>query len=157
MKKISRLLLVSALGLSMLLTGCSNNKTNPQMDALQGQISQLQKENEKLLTQIGELQKQIEVLNQKEEEHTGGESTKTSIEYPVYAANIDTMEKEEIGAVQIDQTADLLTKLNALAQTLSIANFEGLPITVQEIKDIDGKKVAIINLKEDASKEVGWM
>ncbi|MGL4739151.1 MAG: bZIP transcription factor [Cellulosilyticaceae bacterium] len=162
MKHIVRLFLASTLVFTLIMTGCSS-KTNPQIDALQGQISQLQKENEKLLTQVQDLQKQIEVLNQKEAGHTQEEAEKEpdevgqTVEYPVYSSDIDTLEKEEIGFAKVEEGKDLLTILNALADTLSETNFEGLPIDVTEIKDVNGKKIAIIDLREDATKEIGWM
>lgn len=158
MKKITRLVLAGTLVFSLLLTGCSSKKSNPQMDALQGQISQLQKENEKLLTQVQDLQKQIEVLKEKEEEHLQEPETEESkITYPVYGADLDTLEKEEIGMTESEEGEDILTTLKHLAATLSESNFEGLPILVTDIKEIEGKKIAIIDLKEDPAKEASWM
>lgn len=159
MQKIGKLFFVVALGGTMLFTGCTSSKTNPQIDALQGQITQLQKENENLLKQVSDLQKQIEGLNEKEVSHETNENTsaKTTVEYPVYSSDIDTLEKEVIGTAKVDQPMSLLERLNELGKALSEVNFEGLPIVVEEIKDIKGKQIAIINLKEDASKEVGWM
>lgn len=159
MQKIGKLFFVVALGGTMLFTGCTSSKTNPQIDALQGQITQLQKENENLVKQVSDLQKQIEGLNEKEVNHETNENTsvETTVEYPVYSSDIDTLEKEVIGTAKVDQPMSLLERLNELGKALSEVNFEGLPIVVEEIKDIKGKQIAIINLKEDASKEVGWM
>lgn len=175
MKKIARLFLTSTLVLTLMATGCSS-KTNPQMDALQGQISQLQKENEKLLTQVQDLQKQIGVLNKKEADEIDEQEqpkdskdskdqkedekapvTGETVEYSVYAADVETLEKEEISTTKVNEEQDLLGTLNALADTLSETNFDGLPIEVTEIKDVNGKKIAIVDLREDESKEVGWM
>ena len=167
MKKIGKLFLVLTFSGTLLVTGCAPTKANPQLDALQGQISHLQKENENLVKQVSELQKQIDDLHNKEqlqddnivEEEIIDDSNVTTDTafYPVYGVDMDTLEKEVLATEEVDASSTLLAKLNRLAWSLSEVNFDGLPILVEEISEVGGKQIAIINLKEDSSKDIGWM
>lgn len=71
--------------------------------------------------------------------------------YAVYTANTFTMDKEIYFWMYIPGSQSIKQRLDVLARALSQTNFNNLPIEVMKIEEVDGKRVAVINLKE--SKE----
>lgn len=74
----------------------------------------------------------------------------------LFTADADTYVKKEEGTIQVDESLSIEKKLTLIANELSKTQFENLPIEVQGIEEIDGKKIAIINLLEkEQSDEQG--
>lgn len=79
--------------------------------------------------------------------------------FKIYSRDINTDEEvivETFGFDSLVQTVD--ERLRVIAQKLSEKEFNSLPIELVEIKNIDGKKVAIFNLKENEENlsETDW-
>jgi hypothetical protein len=64
-------------------------------------------------------------------------------------------QKEELFYVKIEQALPLRLQLALMAKSLSRHCFSYLPVEVQGIQEYDGKKVAVINLKEFEGFEKG--
>lgn len=60
----------------------------------------------------------------------------------------DLGQKEEMFYVKISQALPLHLQLSLMAQALSRHCFSYLPLEIQGVQEFDGKKVAVINLKE---------
>lgn len=73
--------------------------------------------------------------------------------FPIYDANIDNYEKEVTLYISIPKTYKLNQKLREIGNKLSQYCFNGLPIELKHIKDIEGKKIAVVNLKESTINE----
>lgn len=156
MKKRLAAILMLILVPVLVLSGCSKGK-NQEIDKLKNEITSLQDKNKSLENKVTELTKESENLNSKLKEYessgtAGGEAGSNSDNvYPIYTANSDTYKREVLVTTYVPNNYTLKQKLDAIAKTLSEVKFKGLPIEVTGIKDVNGKKVAIINLKE--SKE----
>jgi len=73
--------------------------------------------------------------------------------FPIYDANEESNEKEVIFYTPFPKTLKLNEKLRGIGNKLSQYCFNGLPIELEYIKDIEGKKVAVINLRESYINE----
>ncbi|HHV45358.1 MAG TPA: hypothetical protein GXX53_00395 [Tissierellia bacterium] len=73
--------------------------------------------------------------------------------FPIYDANEESNEKEVIFYTSFPKTLKLNEKLRGIGNKLSQYCFNGLPIELEYIKDIEGKKVAVINLRESYINE----
>jgi len=73
--------------------------------------------------------------------------------YPIYSADVNTYAKEIHFGTYIPGNLSIKNKLEAIANSLSEVHFSNLPIEVSQITEIDGKKVAIINLKESEENQ----
>ncbi|MDF2593889.1 MAG: putative lipoprotein [Clostridia bacterium] len=81
-------------------------------------------------------------------------------ELPLFTGDIDTYDKKQYDTIEITAQATIEDKLKLIADQLSEAQFDGLPIEIQKIEDIDGKKIGIINLQEKEKSSEGdktWM
>jgi hypothetical protein len=67
-------------------------------------------------------------------------------------ANTETYEKEKAGIVDVTSEMNIQEKVQHVADMLSQEAFDGLPIVVEEIKIIDGKAIAVVNLQDDHDK-----
>lgn len=144
----------------MVFTGCSNG-TSPEVLELQTTLDKEVAKNKELEDQIQILTTEVETLKQENKELIDEIREADDIMLKLYTANVDTLAKEEIGkiAVTVDSEGniqDLPEVLDILANELSKQVFEGLTIDIEDIKIVDGKKVAVINLKEDSNLSVGW-
>lgn len=90
------------------------------------------------------VQEQVEIINYKEEK----DFTDENLILPIYTANILTYKDEIKYYMAIPKELSLEEKLSTIANKLSQYCFNGLPIEVLEIKKVEGKKIAIIDLKE---------
>ncbi len=78
-------------------------------------------------------------------------------ELQLYTGDIDSYEKKETGTIKADKSFTLEEKLMLIATNLSQSQFEGLPIEVKGIEEIEGKKIAVINLRENEAANKTWM
>ncbi|MDF2878825.1 MAG: putative lipoprotein [Clostridia bacterium] len=75
-------------------------------------------------------------------------------ELPLFTGDSDTYDKKQYETIEITPETTIEDKLKLIADHLSKTQFDGLPIEIQKIETIDGKKIAIINLQEkNASAE----
>lgn len=142
-----------------LLTGCSQSASKE--EALQTQLNEQIAINKQLEDENINLKEQIEELKQVNESLQTEEPEKDSEEIKIYSANVDTLAKEEIGSIQVSQDittnhVTVIETMQAIADIISKDVFDNLPIVIEEIKEVDGKKVAIINLVEDPNSEIKW-
>lgn len=86
----------------------------------------------------------MEIINYKEEK----DFTDENLILPIYTANILTYKDEIKYYMAIPKELSLEEKLSTIANKLSQYCFNGLPIEVLEIEKVEGKKIAIIDLKE---------
>lgn len=139
-----------------------NNAAESQYNNLLSEVQQLKTEveneiernevlTEKLeyLKQISDrnnllIKEQISLINLKENSKFLSENTII----PIYSANIDTYNQEIIFYTYFSKELTLKEKLNTIGNKLSLYCFNRLPIEVQEIKNIENKKIAVINLQE---------
>lgn len=90
------------------------------------------------------IQDQVKIINYRNNKDFEGEN----LILPIYTANINTYKKEIKYFIEIPKALPLEEQLSIVANKLSIYCFSGLPITVMEIKSIDGSEIAVVNLKE---------
>jgi hypothetical protein len=135
MNKKLIILCVTIFSVVIITSGCSNS---------------LKDENIKLTKEISAMKEKNSALEKSLEELK--EENKNSV-YPIYSANIDTYDKEVHFGTYIAENLSLKDKLDALAKRLSEVYFSNLPIEVLEITEVDGKKVAVINLKESEENQ----
>lgn len=67
--------------------------------------------------------------------------------FTIYSANVDTYETEPIYWVVVKKDIGIEAKIEVLLATLR-GFFSNLPITLLEIKEMDGQAIAVINLEE---------
>lgn len=161
--KQSILIVLTCILSCVLFTGCfSSNKaaTSSQVvtnDNINYEITSLKKKNALLEKKIDTLTQQTQNLDKTLAEQVSivtlllnqqAESKEIDNIFPVFSANVDSYEKEINYYVNIPKDLTLKEKLQVLADKLSKVQFGDLPITVLKIENIDGKKVATINLRE---------
>ena len=66
----------------------------------------------------------------------------------IYSKDVNTEEPVIINTIEINSNLSLEEKLNLLSENLSKEVFNDLPIEFVEIKEKDGKKIALFNLNE---------
>jgi hypothetical protein len=123
----------------IITSGCSNSLKDENIK-LTKEVSSMKEKNSALEKSLEELKGEIKIKN------------KNSV-YPIYSANVNTYEKEVHFGTYIAENLPLKDKLDALAKALSEVYFSNLPIEVLEIAEVDGKKVAVINLKESEENQ----
>jgi hypothetical protein len=101
--------------------------------------------NEALITQQG-LYRQIKELQAEIARLKGAPDT--SHLFKVYGADAATMQPTIEFYVPIPETLSLLEKLKILTDKLSACRFSYLPVNVLRIKNYQGRKVAVIDLRE---------
>jgi len=137
-KKISGLLIVVCI-LGGALYGCGKSSVKVQNQNAQAKTEESKKEETK------------KVEPKKEEPSKVENET-----FIIYKVNIDTYKKEVSEEINIPKDKNLQEKLSLIAQKLSELQFNNLPIEVLKIEDVNGKKIAKVNLKEDSNNEKGW-
>lgn len=68
--------------------------------------------------------------------------------FKLYSKDAEQGAEIYLGEVEIDENESLENKLAQIATVLSEEAFDNLPISITEIKDVDGKKIAVFNLDE---------
>lgn len=157
-KKLIALCIVM-FSVGMIASGCSNSLKDENA-TLTKEISALKEENSKLSNSVVELTeasknsddklKELEASNALINEQIS--KNKNSV-YPIYSADINSYVKVIQFGTYISEGLPIKNKLEALAKALSEVHFSNLPIEVSEIKEIDGKKIAVINLKESEENQ----
>lgn len=71
-----------------------------------------------------------------------------SEEFAIYSKDVNTDEEIVLGKVSMDDNKTVEEKLQKLSEQLSKSAFSDLPIEFMEITELEGKKVAIFDLKE---------
>lgn len=95
-----------------------------------------------------------DLVNQLEELRENNSSTKSSAInnkdniYTIYTVNIDTSERQADAYLYIPDNTDIKQKLILISNVLSEGYFGSLPIEVVKIEKMNGKEIAIINLRE---------
>lgn len=133
----------------LLFTGCSND-LEEQNNALAQEVSQLKAKNESLENTIKELNNEIELQKMSISDLSRPVFGSSKNIYPIYTADIVTLEIKKNLYTYIPEKASQKQKLDMLAKALSEGYFQNLPIEVMGIEEVDGKKIAIVNLKEAA-------
>jgi len=109
--------------------------------------NEISKTQQILQQQINELKMQL--LQFREDKET--------VEYfKVYGADKEVNSEEVNFYIAIEKNLSLLEKLRLIADRLSRFKFNHLPIKVLKIENINGKKIAIIELKERKGLRVSW-
>lgn len=73
----------------------------------------------------------------------------------IYSADVNTFDLTKLGSLKVNENEDLKSRLDKLAVELSNNAFDSLPIKVQKIETINGKKVAVVDLEEsEANKNI---
>lgn len=130
--------------ISLGLTGCSN-KLESENDRLNQAYLDEKAKTEEQAKEIARLNEQVETLNQKAKENELlGLTAQTEI-WPIYTANINDYKKEIGCYISLPKNDSIQAKLDEIAQSLSELYFHNLPI---EVLEIDGQKIAHVNLKE---------
>lgn len=150
---LSCLMLILSFGLG----GCTSSLKSENHD-LQKQVSDLKGKNAALEKSIKEKQEENDTLSNKIKDveskttsQSGGlEEYKDNI-YAIYASDNNTYEKELMGFAYVAKASSEEEKLQTIAKALSGMVYEGLPIEVEKVEEVDGKKIAVIDLLE--SKE----
>lgn len=131
-------------------------------------ISSLEEENSKIKKENNFLNKNIEGLeitnealdNIIEEQVTiissidNKDFNEEFIILPIYTADEYSYDIETNYYITIAKNATLLEKLDIIAMKLSKYSFNGLPIDVIGIENIDGKQIAVVKL-EEAEENIG--
>ena len=157
LKKLTALLLAALL---VVLTGCSNSLKTENAE-LKKQITELNMKNTELSKKNDQLNKENETLNNKISEaevkssNTDQDAVK-AIEgaLPIYTADTDSLDKKIYFWVYVNDESTVKGKLNILLKALSKSCFGGLPIEITQIKQVNGKKIATINLKESRENQI---
>jgi hypothetical protein len=121
----------------VITSGCSNSLKDENIK-LTKEVSSMKEKNSGLEKSLEELKEEIK--------------NKNSV-YPIYSADVNTYAKEVHFGTYIAENLPLKDKLDALAKTLSEVYFSNLPIQVSEVTEINGKKIAVINLKENEENQ----
>ena len=87
------------------------------------------------------------VDNENVDNENNQESIK-NIEMILYSKDVNTDEEVIIGKVEINEKLTLEEKIEKLAYELSEKSFDGLPIQLVKINNVEGKKIALFNLDE---------
>jgi hypothetical protein len=90
----------------------------------------------------------------KAEANTPKEEAKVNkIKLSIYTINENSLEPNESGTIEVNESLSLEDKLKALSKELSETKFDKLPIEVKSIDTVKGKKVATINLTDSSTKK----
>lgn len=138
------------------LTGCAS-QTNEQVDNVDQQLIQLEEANKALEENVKTLQQQVDTLTTENNSLVLEIESLKKKEYTLYARDVDTWELVEVEKITVDEDATVQEKLQALANGLSKSQFNQLEIAVEAIKKVDGKEIAVINLKDSGEGDNTWI
>ncbi|AOR23165.1 hypothetical protein [Clostridium taeniosporum] len=143
---VKKLILAAVLMLSIGLVGCSSNSAtnnNPKDNTV---VENPKTDNE------ADIKKDNPAGSSKDEKNDTKKQTEA---FFIYTEDANNMEIKEISTIQLDKNLSLEDKLKELSKALSEKVFNNLPIEVKSIDNVDGKKIAVINLNEsEANKNV---
>lgn len=133
--------------LSISLSGCSNSLRD-ENTSLKKELADIKATSSGLENTIEDLKKQLEEEKLKKSTiELASVKNKDNI-YTIYTANIDTYKRKEATLVYIPGSMNLQQKVTVIAGVLSEGFFDDLPIKVEKIEKVNGKKIAVINLEE---------
>lgn len=160
---------------SIIISGCTNTSKVENNKELAEKIVLLEEKNAEILEKIEEMQRDKEeaekenlwlknnmsnlyqdiymtrgiIKEQAKVNHIReNQSLKGQYEiFSVHTINVNTDEREIKYYISLEKEKSLKEKIEVIAQKLSEYSF-GLPIELVELKEIEDKKIAIINLKE---------
>lgn len=75
------------------------------------------------------------------------------LDLTIFTGDIDTFDKKEASSVKADVSLSVTEKLMIIANELSKMQFTNLPIEIQALEQIEGKTIAVINLREKEKKD----
>lgn len=142
---IKKLILAIVLVLSIGLVGCSSNSATTTKSQDENTVVENSKTENK-----SEIKKDNPAGSSKDEKKDAKKETES---FSIYTEDANNMEIKEISTIQLNKDLSLDNKVKQLAKTLSEKVFDKLPIEVQSIATIDGKKIATINLNENATNK----
>lgn len=150
-----------ALMAMMMFTGCGSKADPKEIVELQTALNEQTAINTELQTQVDSLQSQVNALKQEKEDLIEQIREADGAELKLYTANVDTLAKEQIGKITVNLDANgeieqIEEVLDFMADELSKQVFEGLSIEIQELKNVAGKTIVVINLEENNNLGVGW-
>ena len=70
--------------------------------------------------------------------------------------DVDSTQRITVSFAGVERNRDLSGRLEEVSKALSAEVFEGLIVSLKEIKTIDGKEVATFNLKDVPGIEKAW-
>lgn len=157
-KVISLCVMVSLLCLCF--SGCSSKTLKENNITLNNEIISVKQKNTDLEKKVSELNSENEKLSDKVKNLESNNSAisenmikfKDNV-YPLYTANYDSFKKESYLWIYIDEKSPVKDKLDILSKALSKVYFGNLPIEVSGVKNINGKKIAVVNLKESEENQ----
>ncbi len=160
MLKIAAMLMTLAL-----LVACGNKDTNDSgalqenITKLEERIATLEADNAELVEENTALKAEIETLmGETPEEPAETPVEEEEEELPVFGAEEDgTMVQVSTVVVKTDEP--LINKMKMMADELSDKFFEGLEMEAEEIRNIDGKEILVVDLKEGSGAvgEKSWV
>ncbi|WP_069997287.1 hypothetical protein [Cellulosilyticum sp. I15G10I2] len=131
-------------------------------------ITQIQQRDSAVNNGIGESKPQQNVsqpADTKEKDATGSTEKEEnnlveSNQLALFTGDTDTYNKKELETISVQEDLRLEKKLEIIAYELSKMYFDNFPIEIKAIEQVDGKKIAVINLKEKQEsndKNKTWM
>ncbi len=117
-------------------------------------FSKYQKADENISNPITEIPEQQKVENPTDSQgqdnisSSDEEDTLEIKQLTLFTGDIDNYTKKEAETITIEENLSIENKLEVIAEELSKTHFDNLPIEAKKIEQIDGKKIAIINLRE---------
>jgi len=93
--------------------------------------------------------------NNEDEDKATDEASEPEEKLSLYTIDENTLEPNESSTFDTKISSPLQTKIEELSSVISKEFFEGLPIEVKSIDDVDGKKIATINLSD--SEGLSWI
>lgn len=151
-KKFISCVLVLAMIPAMFI-GCTKQDQS-QNDQLAKEIQSLKEDNSKKEQELNDIKQQYNSLKEKESTSTGNQQNAAVQNImPIFTVNVDTLKKDIAYYIEIPKDKALKDKLNIIAENLSKFQFKNLPIEVTKIEESNGKKIAVVNLKEASYNE----
>ncbi len=132
-----RLILAAVLMLSIVMVSCTSNPTNTNNS------------NSTTVDQNTDNNNSSKKDSDKPKEDVKVNKVKLSI----YTIDENSLEPNESSTIEVNETLTLEDKIKALAKELSEKKFDKLTIEVKSIDNVDGKKVATINLTDSGTKK----
>lgn len=148
--------LYSSIIICIILVGCSNSfkdenaKLKSEIFLKESKITELEKYIKELKDKTESLEASLKYV-ESEKKTLGDKLSKNKKFYGIYIADVFTYDKEIYFFTYIPEEKTIKQKLYILANALSQTVFDNLPIEVVKIEEVDGKRIAVINLME--SKE----
>lgn len=152
---IRKLILTTVLMLSVFtLVSCGSDKKTPDSNSNSSSSSVTDTTQPSTDTESkNEDKKETENKTETESKpQSDANETDSKIKFSIYAIDENSLEPNEVSSISLDSNLSLNDKLTKLSSAISKANFDGLKLEVKSIDNVDGKKVATINLADSGDK-----